>query len=241
VSRAAVAPAGQPAVGAEHVRRLDLVAVERAVLLTDRDLLERRVVEAVGVPQPGKALRALLELRARAEREARDPAQVADRGQSPALGEVLRGGDRVDVLERRLLADRLPALRIEAPGQLVGLGGRAARVGAARRHREGDAQVLGIAVDRAALELAVDDLRGADVPAQPDVDALRLQRLAIELAHDERLGEVLGPQRDDKVVALRLDRSLAVALVVAARGEQRHERRQKQRERRAVRPSAHRP
>src|SRR4051794_40278176 len=213
-----VAPARELAVGAEHIGGVDLLAIERPVLLADRDRAERDAVEPVDLAHPSQALPALLELGPRAEREPRQRTQVADGGETAPLGEVLSGGDGVDVLERRLRTDGLTAPRVELLRQSVGLRGGRARVVPVRGDRDRHAEILGIAVDRAALELAVDLLGRPDLLAQPHVDAVRAQNLAVQLADDHRLREVLRAKRQHELAALRLNRALAILLLVPARG-----------------------
>ena len=58
------------------------------------------------------------------------------------------------------------------------------------------ARVLGIEVDLAAREGGLDDLGRADVLLVGDLEALRLERLLVELAEDELLGEVLRADHD---------------------------------------------
>jgi hypothetical protein len=54
-----------------------------------------------------------------------------------------------------------------------------------------DADVLGVHVERAVPQRLVDDLRAADVLLELDREALGLERLLVELAQEELLGEVL--------------------------------------------------
>src|SRR4029079_9106535 len=60
----------------------------------------------------------------------------------------------------------------------------------------GDPHVLGVERDLPARERLLDQLRGADVLLVGDVEALRLERLLVQLAEDERLAEVLGADDD---------------------------------------------
>ena len=62
-----------------------------------------------------------------------------------------------------------------------------------RQRRRG---VLGIAADLAVLERLQGDLLGAEVEVGRDVVAGGLERLGVDLAEDELLGEVLGPDRE---------------------------------------------
>ena len=66
--------------------------------------------------QAREALDAVRELRPSAQRETGQPAQVGEAGQPLLLREELSSGDRVDVLERRLLAERLAALGVVVSG-----------------------------------------------------------------------------------------------------------------------------
>src|SRR4029453_8273737 len=63
-------------------------------------------------------------------------------------------------------------------------------------------------------------------------DALRPERLAIQLTDDERLGEVLRTERQHQLVTLRLGRPLLAPLVFAARCRDQREREQQQRQNR---------
>jgi len=102
-----VVPRRQLAVGREYVGRIDVALVECGVLGADGHWLEPRVGEPVALLQAGQSLVATLELESCAERELPEAAQVGDRPQVLALSEIPRRRDRVDVLERRLPAERL--------------------------------------------------------------------------------------------------------------------------------------
>jgi hypothetical protein len=59
-----------------------------------------------------------------------------------------------------------------------------------------DARVLRIEVDLAARQRGVDQLRAADVLLVGDLEALRLERLLLQLAEDVGLREVLRADSD---------------------------------------------
>src|SRR5215212_2125701 len=103
---------------------------------------------------------------------------------------------RSAVLERRLLEQLEAASVHELLGRRVGLVGRLRDVGLARDDGQDRAGVLRVQVDLARGERLVGDLGGADVGLQVDAVALGLERLLVELAEDELLGEVLGTQGD---------------------------------------------
>ena len=84
--------------------------------------------------------------------------------------------------------------------------------------------VLGIHVQGAALQRAMDDLRAADVGLEHDVEALRAQRLAVELAEDPLLGEVLRADADLRSVRGRRATGARAVVVAPAAAEQRDQR-----------------
>ena len=111
-----VVPARELPVGGEDVRGVDVALVKRLVLSPNLDRLELGIGEPVDALQAREALDAIRELRPRPQRETGQPAQVREAGQPLLLREDLSSGDRVDVLERRLLAERLAALGVVVSG-----------------------------------------------------------------------------------------------------------------------------
>src|SRR5207302_2333252 len=121
---------------------------------------------------------------------------VVERLQLVLHGIALPHGDGVDVIERRRVGEREAVLREptlrQRPPRVSGLWKRLDVV----RGLDDLAHVLGIRVDLAAAQRRLDDLGTADVLVVIDLDALVLERLLVELAEHELLGEVLRAEAD---------------------------------------------
>ncbi len=135
---------------------------------------------------PGSALGEAAEL------ERADLLQVGDRLQVVLLGGRVRHRDHVGVEERRRLQHRVALLRLQLPCEHPGRVGRLRRELVMEDVLHDHAGVLGVEVDLAAREGGLDQLRRPDVLLVGDMEALRLERLLVQLTEDELLGEVLG-------------------------------------------------
>ena len=175
------------------------VTLPESISLRDRDrpeLDELDVLQPVDLLEPEEARDALVALGVAAVRQVRHLLQVGDRLQAVLLRRLRQDREGVRVEERRLPEHGVAALLLERLRRHVRRRGRLQR----RLHVgdvEGeDAGVLRIEVDLPARQRRVDQLGAADVLLVGDLEALRLERLLVELAEDERLGEVLRADGD---------------------------------------------
>src|SRR5690242_1315361 len=211
-----VLSAPQLRVGREDTRHLDPPAVQRGVdRSTRRHRHELQVAQAVGLLQAHKPLVPGLLGLVGAVLQRAEALQLLKGGQVVLGGVRLGHGQVIVVLERRGLQQREAAPVFEPGRLLIGLlpGIRRRRGGAYRPAgpvrdvgQRGDdlADVLRIQVDRAVQQPRVDYLGRPDVLLQPHGKALGLQRLGIQLAQDQRLGEVLRAQRHRGLARPRL-------------------------------------
>ena len=183
-------------VGREHVGREHLAGVERRVRRDAGERQERRLREPVLLRVADEARVARLALREAAELEAADLLQVADRLQAVLLRRRVRDGDHVGVVERRRLEDGVALRRLELLRELRTSRRPSSATSLVEDVLHDHARVLGVEVDLAARERRLDQLGRADVLLVGDVEALRLERLLVELAEDELLGEVLRADDD---------------------------------------------
>jgi hypothetical protein len=186
-------------IGREDVTGGDLLLVEQRVDADAPERHELRLLQPVDVLQPEEAGDARAALRVAGERERLDLLHVADRLDPVLLRRRRQHPEGVGVVERRPVQQcGVTARLLELLGRRVDPGGSlgcllVGDVG------DDDAGVFRIEVDLAALEGGVDQLRAADALVIVDGVALRLERLLVELAEDELLGEVLAADRDGRL------------------------------------------
>ena len=236
--RVLVAVDEQLRVAGEQDRQVGVALVEDLVAQPDVDRRELAELEAVVLLEPGQAVDPLAALRRAGERQILGLALRGRRSSRPRarrrwtcsrptalrIGERGRGERGQPELRELLLALVDGLLRV---GRDVL--GRGVEERGQRRRR-----VLGIAADLAVLERLQRDLLGAEVEIGRDVVAGGLERLGVDLAEDELLGEVLRADRqlDPVVVGVVLDqvvgarrsdesRRSTVSSLGAARGEAR--------------------
>ncbi len=113
------------------------------------------------------------------------------------------GADRVRVTERRRRQQLQPVRDRITLGGVIGAGLAAESVRVLGDRAVEDVQVLGIHSEQPGLERAHGDVRRTDVLVELDAEALRLQRLAVELTEDELLGVVLVTDRDRRLAGPR--------------------------------------
>src|SRR5581483_4080988 len=164
-------------------------------------------LRALGAAGDRQLLRLALELR-----------QLGDVAE--LLGRLLRDREAVGVRERRR---RLGVDRVLGHARLGLVEGRRRVVRHGRvldlaEAREDRARVLGVGVHAPGLQR---HLLRAEVELLLDLVAGRLQRLGVDLAEDELLGEVLGADRDLRLARVRgvaLDRRAVAGRAATRRG-----------------------
>src|SRR3954470_1280967 len=193
-----VLAARQVAVGGEDERDVRVAGVEHLVLLLAGDELAE--LQPVGVLHAEQAVLALLALGEARDRELallaleiRDLRRIADLG-----GSRLGHAEAVGVLERRRRQRGDAVLGEAGLGVLVRLVGVLGDVGGLHPEERGQrgAGVLRIGVDVARLQRLVGEQLGAEVELLLDLEAGRLERLGVDLAQHELLGEVLRADGD---------------------------------------------